>query len=201
MCPHCVATGTALIVAGGYYNKFQTLKTVEVLDTKIRQWYVATDLPEHVAYSSLTLCGELLYLLGGFNKDSVPTSLVYSCSLSSLLLSIGSRILGGQFESTLTRSNKGSPWNKVADLPATFSTSVTLHGQLLAIGGKDSKYKFSTTVYMYQPSTDSWEVVSHLKSPRAGCLATVLPDNQLMLVGGYTTGNKKCDSVEFGRVI
>ena len=59
----------------------------------------------------------------------------------------------------LTQSNEGSLWNKVADLPATFSTAVTLHGQLLVIGGKDSKYKLiSTAVHMYQPTNDSWEV-------------------------------------------
>ena len=33
---------------------------------------------------------------------------------------------------------------------------------------------------------------------RYDCLSAVLPDYQLMVVGGYTTGDKKCDSVEFG---
>ena len=78
---------------------------------------------------------------------------------------------------------------------------MSLHGQLLAIGGKDSEDKHSTAVRMYQPITNSWEVISHMTTPRAACLSAVLPDNQLMVVGRYTTGDKKCDSVEFGTVI
>ena len=40
-----------------------------------------------------------------------------------------------------------------------------------------------------------------MTTPRAICLAAVLPDNQLMIVGGYTIGGKRCDFVEFGRVL
>ena len=77
---------------------------------------------------------------------------------------------------------------------------MTLHGRLLTIGGVDS-YKLSTAVHMYQPTTDSWEVISHMTTPRYDCLAAVLPDNQLMIVGGWTTGDMPSDSVEFGSVI
>ena len=77
-----------------------------------------------------------------------------------------------------------------------------MDNRLLAIGGKDtSKHRLYTAVHMYQPTTDSWTVIGHMITPRAGYLAAVLPDNQLMLVGGYTTGDKKCDSIVFGRII
>ena len=197
-CVSALCTGTALIVAGGVDD--QKLKTVEVLNTETGQWLTAPDLLEPLARSSLTLCGDLLYLLGGFNKDSSATNSVCSCSLSSLLSSIGSKSLGGRLVNTLTRSSKGSPWNRVADLPVTGSTAVSLHGRLLAIGGRDSKDKPSTAVHMYQSTTNSWEVISHMTTPRSRCLSAVLPDNQLMVVGGWTTGGI-CDSVEFGTVI
>ena len=193
-----LCTGTALIVAGGADDKHQKLKTIEVLNTETQQWHTAPDLPEPLAWSSLILCGDLVYLLGGTSKDE--TSTVYSCLLSSLLLSAGrSKSLGGNRVSTL--SSKGSIWNRIADLPVTLSTAVTLHGQLLAIGGEDSEDKRTTAVHIYQPTTDSWEVISHMTTPRVVCLAAVLPDNQLMVVGGYTTGGKKCNSVEFGTII
>ena len=199
---YCVAalcTGTALIVAGGYDDNDNTLKTVGVLNTETRQWHTAPDLPELLAWSSLTLCGDLVYLLGGVNKDGA-TNLVYSCSLSSLLLSTGSKSLGERLVSTLKRSIRGRIWNRVADLPVAYSTGVTLHGQLLAISGVDSGNKLTTAVHMYQPTTNSWEVISHMTTPRYRCLAAVLPDNQLMVVGGVTTDDTKCDSIEFGRV-
>ena len=171
-----------------------------MLNTKTRQWHTAPGLPQPLSHSSLTLCGDLVYILGGFNKDDVDTNSVYSCSLSSLLLSSGSKSLGERLVSTLRRSSTGSIWNRVADLPVKASTAVTLHGRLLAIGGADSASKCTTAVHMYQPTTNSWEVIGHMTTPRADCLAAILPDNQLMVVGGYTTGGKRCDSVEFGKV-
>ena len=53
---------------------------------------------------------------------------------------------------------------------------------------------------MYNPTTDSWEVISHMGTPRYNCIAAVLPNNQLMVVGGYTNGEIKIDSVELASV-
>ena len=72
-------------------------------------------------------------------------------------------------------------------------TCVSIHGQLLAIGGRrDTDGKPITAIHMYNPTTDSWEVISHMGTPRRGCIATVLPNNQLMVVGG------KIGKKEFG---
>ena len=200
-CVGALCTGTVLIVVGGYDDKDQTLKTVEMLNTETRQWHTAPDLPEPLANPSLSLCGDLYYLLGGCNKNDNFTNLVYFCSLSSLLLSSGSKSLGGCLVSTLSRSNKDSLW-KVAYLPVVkHSTAVTLRGKLLAIGGEDSKIQPTTAVRMYQPTTNSWEIISHMTTPRSDCLAAVLPDNQLMVMGGWITDDRKCDSVEFGRLV
>ena len=190
-----VCSGTALVVAGGSYGNDQKLKTVEILSTETRQWHTAPDLPEPLSESLLILCGDLVYLLGGMNKDHIGTNSVYSCSSSMLLLPAISKSAN-----TPIRSSKGGVlWNRVADLPVILSTGVSLHGQLLAIGGKDSEEPI-TDVYMYQPITNCWVVISHMTSPRCKCLAAVLPDNQLMIMGGSTKDDKKwCDSIEFGR--
>ena len=63
-----LCTGTTLIVAGGYDDNGKSLKTVEVLSTETRQWHTAPDLPEPLAESSLILCGDLVYLLGGVKE-------------------------------------------------------------------------------------------------------------------------------------
>ena len=202
-----LCTGTILIVVGGrgcghgYNNKDKALKTVEVLNTETREWHTAADLPQPLAESSIALCGDLVYLLGGINKDSEYANSVYFCSLISLLSSTGSTSLGGHLVNTLTRSSKGNPWNRVADLPVDTSTAVSLHGRLLAIGGENSNGEPTTAVHMYQPTTNSWEVISHMTTPRSQCLSAVLPDNQLMVVGGLTTDSKVCNSIEFGTVV
>ena len=60
---------------------------------------------------------------------------------------------------------------------------MTVHGQLVAIGGRDSGGDATTAVHMYDPVTDSWKVISHMLTPRIKCFAAVLPDNKLMVVG------------------
>jgi N-acetylneuraminic acid mutarotase len=194
-------TGTALIVAGGDDDKGGVLKKVEVLNTETRQWHTAADLPQPLSHSSIKLCGDVIYLLGGGNKRIEFINSVYSCSLTSLLFSTGSVSLGERLMNTLIGSNKGSPWNRVADLPINRTTAVSLHGRLLVIGGYDSDYKPTTAVHIYEPTTDSWKVISHMTIPRNQCLSAVLPDNQLMVVGGSTTGGADCDSVEFGKAL
>ena len=205
-CVAALCTGTALMVAGGSDDNSPKLKIIEVLNTETQQWHTAPDLPEPLANPTLTLCCDLVYLLGGFNKDST-TNTAYSCSLDSLLSSTGSKSLGGHLVSMLRRSSKGSilVWNKIADLPLKLSASITLQDQLLAIGGVDADGKPSTAVHVYDPTTNSWEIISHMTTPRSKCIVADLPDNQLMVVGGRTdttsTSMIFCDSVEFGRVI
>ena len=200
-CVAALCTGTALIVAGGFGERSEVLKTVEVLNTETGQWHTAANLPGLMSESSLVLCGDLVYLQGGFHTYSV-----YFCSLISLLSSAGSKVHPGvPCVSTLTRSGKDSIWNRVADLPVKGFTAVSLYGQLLAIGGDESDNpvcKWTTAIHMYQPTTNSWEVISHMTIPRERCLAAVLPDNQVMVVGGWTTGSfDKCNSVEFGKLL
>ena len=190
-----LCTGTALIVVGGIKGDVVTLKTVEILNTSSRQWHIATDLPQPLASFSMTVCGDRIYLLGGYDKDDKLTPSVYSCSLTTLLMPQRSRIARA-----LSLSSTNDTWTRVADLPVTESTAVTLHGQLIAVGGRDSDNKHTSDVHRYNPSNNSWEVISHMATPRSACFAAVLLDNQLMVMGGLNSDNKEMDSVEFGRV-
>ena len=64
-------------------------------------------------------------------------------------------------------------WRHVVDLPVLRSTCESFCGQLLAIGGSDYYLgKPTTAVYMYNLMTTD-------------CSTAVLPDNKLMVVGGY----------------
>ena len=206
-CVSALCTGTALIVVGGdgHGRKDKALKAVEVLNIETCEWHIAADLPQPLSSSSIALCGDLVYLLGGGDKHKARTNSVYCCSLTSLFFSTGSTLLRKRFVHvatvTLIRFSKDNPWNRIADLPVKCSTAVSLHGRLLAIGGVDSEDKPTSDVYMYQSTTNSWEIISHMTTPRYYCLLAILPDNQLMVVGGWTTDDKVCDSVEFGKVV
>ena len=86
-------------------------------------------------------------------------------------------------------------WNRIADLLVTYSSCVSFHGNLLAIGGRSSTTKLATTdVRVYQPSTNQWAVVSHMTKPRRQCFTGVLQPNQLIVVGGETSNNSNEDN-------
>ena len=68
----------------------------------------------------------------------------------------------------------------------TYRLCVYIHGLLLAIGGEDTNGEPTSAVHMYNPRSDSWKVISHMGTQRRECIAAVLPNNQLMVVGGET---------------
>ena len=168
-------TGAALIVAGGRVFSGFT-QTVEVLNS-YKQWSTAAFLPELLSYAPSAVCGDQIYIMG---------RATYTCSIQTLLMSAG--------------NNGARVWKAVAAPPVTLTACVSIRGRLLAIGGRDPYNKPTTDVHMYNPTTNSWEVISHMETPRYDCIAAVLPRNQLMVVGGYISAYGTTDSVEFASV-
>ena len=196
-----LCTGTTLIVAGGLGERARVLSMVEVMDTETHQWSTAADLPQPMYLASATVCEDQFYMLGGFNKNFTCIKSVYACSVSSLLQSCVPSSLEANFERQ-TLSDKASVWRQVADLPVTQSTCESFHSQLLAIGGRMDSGRPTTAVYMYDSTTNSWEIITHMTTARRYCSTAVLPNNQLMVVGGFITdsGETSTDTVEIASI-
>ena len=188
-----VCSGKSLVVAGGIGERDKELETVEVMDTETLQWSTASSLPHPLSQATAVCCRDQVCMLGGW-VPSGPSKSVFTCSLATLLRSCQAQSPGGEGASyfallarrTLALAIKPQTWHKLTDTPVTLSTFASLHGQLLAVGGRDSRGKMTTAIHMYNPTTNSWEVISHMATPRTQCLVTVLPHNELMVVGSYT---------------
>ena len=158
-----------------------------------KQWTTASHLPHPFGAISGTICGDQLYLAGGSVGFGEQSKSVLTCSVTDLLsppsLAAGLR--------TLSLADKTGVWRHVQELPVTQSTLITLGGHLLAIGGRDDSGRDTANVHCYDTHTDSWQVVSKMKNKRHLCLAAVLPEDCLLVVGGYC-GYKSTDSVEIG---
>ena len=179
-----------LIVAGGRTEGQNVLRTIEVMDVDTYQWSVAADLPVPLHLALATVCGERLYVSGGRDENRHPSRSVCTCSLSTLLQSCKpaqSEVLSdnGQNSSSPSRDQPGL-WNRIADLPVTESTCVSLGGQLLAIGGMDSDNKPTTTILVHNQAANAWEIIGEMSTARSWCFAAVLPEGKLMVVGGCT---------------
>ena len=58
----------------------------------------------------------------------------------------------------------------------------------------------TTAIHMYNTTTDSWKVISHMATPRSHCLVTTFPHNELIVVGGFAPDGMK-NSVEIASII
>ena len=182
----CITTEKALVVAGGIAGSFPA--TVEVMDINTKQWTTVCSLPLKLGSLSGIVCGDSLYLAGGITGYSWSKS-IFTCSLPDLWQP---KTLGSRRRRTLTRSNV---WKEISSLPVTRSTLASFGGHLLAIGGDDDSESPTTDIYRYDSHTDSWHVISQMKNKRSMCLAVTLPEDQLIIVGGFT-GIRGTDSVE-----
>ena len=177
--PAVVCTEKALVVAGGEGKEKSRLATVEVMNTDTLQWSKVGSLPHGLYQASATVCGDRVYLVGGYQWVDQSNKSVFTCLLSDLLQS----------------QTEKSVWEKIKDLPMEHSPCVTLNGQVLAVGGEDSDKKVTNNIYSYNTKENSWEVISHMPTPRSWCLVTVLPGNRLMVVGAQT-GTQHTKKVE-----
>ena len=179
-----VCRGRNVIAAGGSGDGGRIVTTVEILDTELRQWSSAASLPHPMTWASITVCEDLLYLLGGYDQNGKTLS---------VLTSFITDLLHQQQET----ANQSSVWRRAADAPYYRSTAVSVGGQLLAIGGYEEHGENTSAIVAYDPTSDSWQDMGHMATPRRLPLVAVLPSNQLIVAGGGGGDTK----VEIGNVV
>lgn len=178
-----ICTRSSLIVAGGKKGRQygQTyVNSVEIMDTESGTWCSAARLPNPYSRMSATVCGNRIYMLGGFGLMGRVRSVV-SCSIDALLQS---QAWSNWIKSGLTFK---PVWSLVAKLPRYhFATAISINDQLFALGGCSSKDEKSCTkcVHKYNVNRNSWEYVCEMPTSVDRCLAAVLPPNKLIVVGG-----------------
>ena len=146
------------------------LNTVEVMDNKSLVWSTVASLPHPYTDATMTICGDQVYKLGGCDDKGLTKS-VLTCSLIELLQSSSS-------------SSSLSIWHRVADAPACHFTCAAVNGELLAVGGRDEDNEPSSAIHKYNPTTNSWDLISNMPTARWRSLVVVLPTNEMMVIGG-----------------
>ena len=181
-----VCRGTSLIAAGGRGGR-RRLRTVEVMDTESLQWTLVNPLPHPMYGASIAVSQEKVYLLGGYDQNGRTLS-VFTCS------TLQTQPLDAQLEKP---ANQMTPWHQVADAPHYSSTAVCVGEVLLAIGGGSAAGEKTSAIAAYNPTSDSWEDIGHMTTPRSRPLVALLPSNELIVAGGYGGYTK----VEIGKIV
>ena len=182
-----VCRGTSLIAAGGC-DGGRTLRTVEVMDTESLQWTLVNPLPHPMYLASIAVSQEKVYLLGGWDQNGDETLSVFTCS------TLQTQPLDAQLEKT---ANQLTGWHQVADAPHYESTAVCVGEVLLAIGGESAAGEETSAIAAYNPTSDSWEDIGHMTTPRYRPLVALLPSNELIVAGGAGGATK----VEIGKIV
>ena len=190
-----LSADSVLIVIGGTGER-GVMGTVEVMNTANYSWSTAADVPKRLESASGTVCDGRIYVMSTWSQSRA----VYTCSLSDLLQSCRNKLEGVRHQRASWMS-QASVWRRIADPPVTQSTCTSLHGQLLTVGGQLSQFESSSStseIHMYNTMTNSWCAVDHIpaSSGRFACFAAVLPDNQLIVVGGLSDDLTAHDHVE-----
>ena len=180
--PAVACSNHLLVVAGGKTELGGgRLCTVEVMDTITRQWHSAGDLPVAVSGMSMSIAGENIYLLGGFDERGASTS-VFTCTLSALRRSFRPRSLRAVLRSRTI-------WQAADDIPVYYSTCTSLDEKLIAVGGLDSHRRPTAAVRRYDAASNSWHVIGKMPTARYDCLVSILSGNRLIIVGGCTSSS------------
>ena len=171
-----------LIITGGMDDNHNKLSSTELFDSHSGHWYKCSDLPmPHHSLQSV-IVDNILYLLGGYKKDSIASPAVFTASLDTL-------------------SRHQLNWNTYQDTPCCLSAPVSVHGTLLLIVGGNRRTRDKDTrtseVYKLNKVSHSWEAIGHILSARS-LAAAVSTANKVIVIGGVNHKERSTNTVWIG---
>ena len=182
---YATATGHQgmLIITGGEDDKGKKLSSTELFDSSNGQWYMTNDLPQPHSELKSVIVDNILYLLGGVNKDGYASPAVFTAPLDTL-------------------SRYQLKWNTLHDAPWCRPAPVSVYGtHLLIVGGGKmigDKYTRTSDVYKLNKVSHSWEAIGHIPSARRQSAAISTADNRVIVIGGKNDKGEYTNTVWIG---
>ncbi len=163
---------TVLIACGGSDESDRILPTVELYNSEASKWYQCPPLPSPCRRMSTVSVGDTLFLAGGYEGHTASSAKksVFFASLSSLI-------------DRATHHSSDRLWTTLKNTPNYLSTSASIGGCLLVLGGKDNYSEGCETIHTYLP-TSTWHPMGQLPLPLWRLTAVLLPTNELLIIGG-----------------
>ena len=160
--------GEYVVVIGGFYDVPYVdywFTTVELLHIKSKTWSQLTELPQPLPNPSATICGNDIYVIGDNNGYSYPLEALPSTHHANTSQSRPHTIM----------------WSPLPHLPVTESTTATLYGQLVTIGGVQGNSAVNT---IHQLVDRRWVEIGSMLVARKGCLVATPAPYKIMIFGG-----------------
>ena len=175
-----------LIVIGGRNSERKKIPDVNILDTTSRKWVTAESLSSPGYYRSV-LIEDTLYLVG------YDTRVVLRAHIPTLI---------SQASSAIPTSSQ-NVWESLPNAQFYYSSLVVVDNMLLTIGGSTNS-NFSnpdptTSIQLYNPTSNEWTRVGDLPEAVYGCYCTVL-SGELLILGGLDRSHTFIRSVYAAKV-
>ena len=171
-----------LIITGGKDDKGERLSSTELFDSTNGQWYVSDDLPQPHYWLRSVIVDNILYLLGGINKDYSDSPAVFTAPLDTL-------------------SRHQLKWNTLQDTPWCASAPVIYGTHLLIVGGGKKigdEHTHTSDVYKLNKVSHSWEAIGHIPSAKRSPAAVSTADNRVIVIGGMNDKRENTNTVWIG---
>ncbi len=175
--PAAVGYQQCLVVAGGEGDS--SLTAVEILNSSTKRWSTISPLPIQCNDLTPAVVGDTLYLLGGETGPLSPNNQMFSFSLPALV------------SHAVSTPRAPPPAWEATDTELTWSTAVSLHDSLLAVGGKNDQGRHSSAIRLYNTQTRQWTKVGDVPAALSWCTSAVLPSGELIVLGGYGGGGRR----------
>ena len=190
--PGVVSHQSALVVAGGS----PYTGAVEIFKPDKSQWYTTDPLPTICSGTSLIAIGNTCYVLGGLKYPSYLNQAHYA-SVDDLF---HNAVPANQTGTHSGGIDTQSAWKTLPDTPTYGPNAVMLFEHLLAVGGVETSDGgvAMKEVYMYSSSTNSWIYISDLPAPRLTTAVAVLPQSEILVIGGWCGDGGKVNTVYKG---
>ena len=177
-----VGYNSMLIVVGGgikVEGRWTRVSTTEILDTTNGCWYTCNNLPSPHQQLKAVIMNNILYLLGGVDKDVKPSPQVFVASLNNL--------------STHQLNLQSAPSTQWC-----FSAPVVLYNKfLLTVGGLQQSHR-TFEVNVFNSSTGQWKNLTNIPAARSGPAVVGVADNNIIVIGGKNNDLKYSNTVWIG---
>ena len=170
-----------LIITGGRDDKCKILSSTELFDSNNGQWYKCSDLPQPHYWLQSVIVDNILYVLGGVNKDGRYSPVVFTAPLDTL-------------------STHQLKWNTHQDTPWCVSAPVSVNDtHLLIVGGyKGTGGEVTSDIHKLNKVSHSWEAIGYIPSARYRAAAVSTADNRVIVIGGVNGKYEDINTVWIG---
>ena len=174
--PGVVSHSEYVIVAGGRRDEDTINDNIEILNTtQPSHWMMSTILlPEPMAAIYPTISDNKIIIVG-YSISTGRTNRVYQLPVDIIT-------------SSTTTSNQPVQWMKLPSAPHNDTITIPNSHPPVIMGGHDLHYVTTSDVAMLDESTNKWNTVSSLSSPRFNVAVVPIDSDTILVLGGCTGG-------------